>query len=474
MIRSVSKALLAILLVAFLWIGCGCAEKSSVGLTSDIPSSKATEAVLKDLTSQWTMTIHPTPAGTPIQTPIPMPSSTLPQEPGHPSSSTPSKTATPTLLLEPTLTLDPSVFRAITIWYTRITYTYSEGGNASERKAAAELWRVQGDGSGRRKLFSKEIEGEWNVSLRHLTLSHDGSMLAFTQIVDKMETSRWSSSLWLANADASELRETVGKDDDEPGSPDWSKDDEIAFLTKERPMFPAWSPDDSFLAFVDYVGLSQGIPGVICVLNVESGQWEKLGEGEVFAWSPDGGTLAIHTEHHRATVPGLQFIDLKGGSKSVVELPPSISLDSLDWSASTQLIVAQGVNHEQPVHPVLIIHPYDGSNEIAVNSGCLGCAAKWSPDGEMILFKKHVQDMAALYVIDLDSGDARSIMSKIAVTSEGVWSPDSRYVLVQSEVEGNGLYIVSVKSGQYWKIPNIGGDSEDVWFSSYDWLFTTQ
>jgi hypothetical protein len=52
-----------------------------------------------------------------------------------------------------------------------------------------------------------------------------------------------------------------------------------------------------------------------------------------------------------------------------------------------------------------------------------------------------------------------------------VWSPDSRWVLVKSEVKGKGLYIVSAADGQYWKIPNVGGDAKGAGFDSYAWLF---
>jgi Tol biopolymer transport system component len=42
-----------------------------------------------------------------------------------------------------------------------------------------------------------------------------------------------------------------------------------------------------------------------------------------------------------------------------------------------------------------------------------------------------------LHILDWDTGDERLVMSNVGWF--GVWSPDSRLILVESQVQGNGL-----------------------------------
>jgi len=199
-------------------------------------------------------------------------------------------------------------------------------------------------------------------------------------------------------------------------------------------------------------------------LDVESGQWWKIGEGEILDWSPDGSMLAVHSANRYAATSALQILNLDGTVYSAIELSP-FNFDflfNLDWSETTGLIAIQGGSEERPgTYPVFVIDPYSDSKKLVLEDSYHGYSPQWSPDGKQISFERVVEDVENLYVLDLDSGEVRLVMPN--VTGGGIWSPDSRLMLVRSEVDGDGLYIVSVSDGSYWKIPNVEGSTSLAW-----------
>jgi Tol biopolymer transport system component len=360
----------------------------------------------------------------------------------------------------PRPTLDPSILQGVSILYACSPDFHSEA------PEAAELWQIRADGTRRQKLFAtEELSGEWNTWLGSLQLSHDGQLLAFIQYVKTREINADASSLWVMNVDGSNPRELVGAYKQQPGSSNWSPEDDMAFWKKPRPVSPVWAPDDMKLAFVDYLGVGVSEPGKVGVLDVASSQWRQVGEGEVCDWSPDGRSLAIHSGSRYAAVQDLQIVDLEGNTQSAIEMPHYTFL-ALDWSATTGLILVKAKDLEKPEAPVLAINPRDGSRQVTIERDA--GYPQWSPDGERISFASVTDSQWDLYILDPDSGQKQLVMPQ--VDSSGVWSPDSRLILVQSSAEGNGLYVVSVSEGQTWKVPNLEGDQTRC-SSGYTWLF---
>jgi Tol biopolymer transport system component len=361
--------------------------------------------------------------------------------------------------------MDPGMLQDISVFYTCAPDFNSDA------LEAAEIWKIQADGSLRQKLFVTEaVRGDWITWLSSLQLSRNGQMMTFIQFFTTREIMADAGSLWVVNVDGSRPRELVSKYDLIPGSATWSAEDDVAFWRKPRPISPIWAPDSSRLAFVDALSIGANEPGAVCILDVESGNWRAWGEGEVFDWSPDGSELAIHSASRYAVTNDLQVADIEGNTESVIALPPSTYLLSLDWSVSTGSIVAQSRDLETPDLLVSVIDPRDSSHRVVIEDRHVSYP-QWSPNGKMISFVRSAGDTHGLYILDLDSGDMRMIMSQVHPPI--VWSPDGHLVLVRSEVKGNGLYIVSVSGGQYWKIPALE-DDEQMCFGSYTWLFPPQ
>lgn len=378
----------------------------------------------------------------------------------------------PTCISTPTSApvFNSSWLRDVTVFYEYGILTHSIEHNKAE--GVSEIWRVQADGSGKQRLvLGDKLEKNWIARLGDLVLSHDGRRLAFIQVTELWKTRTWSTGLWVINIDGSGLREWVGQNlsGTKPGSSMWSNEDEIVFDTKSRPGILTWSLNDNWLAFVDLVGPEyEGVPGTICLLNSENGELKTVGEGEIYAWSPDGKLLAVRSQKPDAETYDLRIVDLDGKIESVVTLPYSLILYSIDWSKSRNVIVAEA--EEGSAHPILIIDPVTGEKQIIIRD--IGTywvgSPQWSPDGSMILVERYDQADLNLYILDPDTGQMRLLFPQVGIRA--IWSPDSKWVLVQSEIEGKGLYIVSVVDGQYWKIPNVDVEAGGG-FNSYDWWF---
>jgi hypothetical protein len=474
-----------------LCLGVGCAADPKILHTPVLRTPTTTVATWTSLAFQPTSaavstypaTLVPTLTFTSPPTPSPIPtrvSSVPDQTPTR--ISFPSLSPTPTRIPSPTIRpvytppytsssiLAPS--EDVTVFFVRSVFTDSVEPRRAEE--TSEIWRIQADGSNKQKLLAEKLEPNWLVGFGAPELSHNRQLLAFTESIDLWPTSIWSSSLWLMNVDGSDLRGLVSISDVKPGSPEWSDEDLAAFNTKPKPLSPAWSPDDSKIAFVDF---DHYAPSAVCVLEVESGQWRKVGEGEVFAWSPGGSGLAIRSNQAVAATHALRVIDLNGQVRASVDLPSSAFLLSLDWSVAADLIVALDIGWNGGVYRIYVIDPESGHKEVVVEDTyekykAVGYDPQWSPNGKMISFARMNRDVRELYVLRLDTRDIQIVASQVGPTS--VWSPDSRFILTQSNIEGNGVYIISVSDGQYWKIPNLDGDTEGVAFTSYSWLFPLQ
>ncbi len=383
-------------------------------------------------------------------------------------------TQAPTPLAQPSSSpvLQRSWIRNVTVFYEY--GIYKESGDPFEGDAKAEgtsdIWRIQGDGSGKRRLLLGDtLQGNWLAGYADFALSHDGRRLAFVQTIDLRWTSTWPTSLWTMNTDGSEVREWIGhlQSDTKPGSPAWTIEDDGALESKPRPVSLTWCPDDTCIAYVDAVEQL----GIVHILNLRSGGTQVVGEGDDYTWSPDGLTLAMRASWGTARSHDLQIVSPSGQLAATIPLSEWDYMYSLDWSASRGLIVAQA--EDGYAHPILIIDPCTGEKRVLLDDiGKSVGYPKWSPDGSMILVGRLEQDVRNLYILNPDTGRMRFLLPR--ASSLAVWSPDSRWVLVESEVKGEGLYIVSAADGQYWKIPNTDGEVEGAGFNSYDWLFPEQ
>jgi TolB protein len=168
----------------------------------------------------------------------------------------------------------------------------------------------------------------------------------------------------------------------------------------------AWSSDGSKLALV---------ADSLCVMNSDGTAKRSLGVGATFAaWKPDGSKIAyistalggqqqneIYTINPNGTGP--VRITFDGASKS-----------SLDWSPDgTKMVYAAPLG-------IYVINA-DGTG---LNSPTTGRDARWSPDGQRIIFVTDaLNGNEEIYTVRLDGSDPQNLSRNAANDLGPDWGP---------------------------------------------------
>lgn len=187
---------------------------------------------------------------------------------------------------------------------------------------------------------------------------------------------------------------------------------------------PAWSPDGAWIAFVS----DRGGQADLWRIRVDGGEAERLTEVETgvadFAWSPDGSRIAF-----------------------LMRDPESEEEKARQREKRDARLVDRAFRHVR-LHVVPVEPDADGErpvrlltdDDFSVGQGFSGRAFDWSPDGGEIVFSHlptpRVDDwpLADLSVVDVESGEVRSLVATGAAATEPHYSPDgTRIAYVASD-----------------------------------------
>jgi Tol biopolymer transport system component len=249
------------------------------------------------------------------------------------------------------------------------------------------------------------------------------------------------------------------------------------------------SPDRSQLLVIPGGVLTPPITGG--VLSIDGGNFEQLELRDPTlnlipqAWSPDGARIAFEgwddSDPDRIGVYTARASDLRDVVR--VTKAPGLPHDiPLDYSPDgTQLVFYRAVRAE-PHFPIdiggsLWVVNVDGSNahRLDTRGAKPGWWARWSPDGESILFPtERLQPTGALWTIGPDGSD----LTKVFEDAEGrfatvpTWSPDGSQILFTLNVtkdsfvhDPNGLYVVDADgSGLTLVVGGSGFKSSPEWW----------
>ncbi len=212
--------------------------------------------------------------------------------------------------------------------------------------------------------------------------SHDGRRLAFTAPDDA-----GAQRIWTSAADGSEAAPVVtdADCDVEEGYPAWSPDDsEIAFMCLHGPQERA---------DLDVVDLETGATRTVVAATAETNAWAPR-------WSPDGESLTFNLEHVTdgtfdgsavATAPS------SGGVPTIVSPKELTSAGYPDWSPDGTSIVfaTYGIAEFPPdvkgASNLYSVAP-DGSGLRRITRYAIGGPragwATWTPDGKQLVFTR--------------------------------------------------------------------------------------
>ncbi len=244
-------------------------------------------------------------------------------------------------------------------------------------------------------------------------LSPDGSQIAFAAQQSDAGKNATSSAIWLVNA-------RVGK-----GERQLTNLENATHDTQ-----PCWSPDGKTLAFIsDRSGSPQ-----IHLLSMNGGearQVSRLSQGvSEYNWRPDGTALLAHS-------PWKPEDD---------QLQPDTSATSIVYTRLDEQWDDVGFKHGR--HQQLWLIPLDGEAARLTSEPADVVSSCWSPDGSEIAFcanRRPDPDLiasAALWVLNVASGQMRRLSPETGLAQMPAWSPDGQsiaYYYSEDQTEASNI-----------------------------------
>ena len=253
-----------------------------------------------------------------------------------------------------------------------------------------ELWTVSPDGTGETKVAFSVPGGVNGVAW-----APDGSSMAVSVEVNP-GTERGQFHLYVANADGGDARRlTEGVSD----------------------RFPAWSPDGSRIAFTR--DLSDGNQEIF-VINADGPGETQLtdtdGANMQPTWSPDGTRIAF-TSTRGGTVDGnseIYVMNADGSQQRRITDNPGWD-GAPDWSSDGRIAYTS----DGPEPGVYVVDPDVGQPDLLVaDPDPFSLFIAWSPDARSLAFASRRDADAALFVLDVATGD----MARVA-EGDLLWGP---------------------------------------------------
>ena len=209
--------------------------------------------------------------------------------------------------------------------------------------------------------------------------------------------------------------------------------------------FPAWSPDDSRLAFIGY----QGNDRIATTSSVFTTAPDGTNIVQAFSsglylphnlyWSPDGKRLTFLTSTTGSTASALQIVPAAGGEATRLDAGNPFYWS---WAPDGSTIVVHAGGAGAAYQSRLAFLNVEGAvyeEGLALRPAAFQTPA-WSPDGSRLLVAVQSGDQAELVMTNRD-GSLFRVLHRSPVAPLFAWSPDGRQVayIVRSRDEEGGL-----------------------------------
>jgi TolB protein len=312
---------------------------------------------------------------------------------------------------------------------------------------AGDLYLIQPDGNGRRKLASGELLQSIAFSPRQArngqglyswpVWSPDGSRLACFRMVNDDEEN--TDGLYIFDATSSLVLHSY----EAPGL---------------RPIYAYWAPNNQHLAV-----LLGGQGGLLLGLWPTPGnpQPKAVAHGApfYFNWRADARALLVHSGDDSETTEGhsVSLLDIESGKRQLVSRAPA-AFGPPSWSADGKWLAygdrsKEEKKEKEKVQSALMVAAADGSAAKSFGTLPEKIAMEWCPTQPLLAVatSSFVGDplLEELQVIDVPSGKTRTVIKDNFAAY--FWSPNGERILYAKRKLGTDLWawaVVEVKDGK--------------------------
>jgi Tol biopolymer transport system component len=191
---------------------------------------------------------------------------------------------------------------------------------------------------------------------------------------------------------------------------------------------PYWSRDDKQIAFFVPVGNPDGVAAGVWIMNSDGSGRQRMFDGEVPCYSPDGGRIAY------ASGGGLYVYDTLDGTSKQVATEGFTDITGPAWSPDGRQLAFVNSPSGQPSQ--LAIVDASGSGPPKVRwTGNLSVHLNWAP-GTKILLGITKDRVRRPYSIDPNTNDEPEPLKNQdigRINNDGSWSPDGRRITFISD-----------------------------------------
>jgi Tol biopolymer transport system component len=237
-------------------------------------------------------------------------------------------------------------------------------------------------------------------------------LIAFTRV------SNASRSIYVTSPDGSDVRPLIG-------------------LSGNNDM-PAWSPDNSHIAWSGEAGISVATSEGNGVTQITDGGTKDRDP----AWSPDGSIIVFAGNRDGD-------FDLYAQRRAHPELVQLTRNDGVDdrhpsWSAVTNRIAFS--SNRDSGFDIWTMKP-DGTDAAKVTDDpARDEDPAWSPDGSRIAFTSDREGSPAIFVMHADGTGIERLGTGSAIETDAAWSPDGRFIAFHRAGAHSAIVIVDVAS----------------------------
>ena len=319
-----------------------------------------------------------------------------------------------------------------------------------EGGSATALYRIAVVGGEPRKIIDNAYDGDW---------SRDGRQIAFGRHGAGRDR---ISTICLANADGSAVRE-------------------IASATSEELLSPRWSPDGEWVAMTRQPRGTAA--GAVLLLHLPSGNRKVLTRKEAHgalsavAWSRDGKSvvyaeledLSAGVLRRRGSGAAIVRQDIRGGTSRVLLRNPHAAADTVDFTGNGSLVFCEDVSRQN-------------LREIALGSG----TARWlsrgmsvdrqpsyARDGRSVVFASDRGGNVDLWEVTLETGSLHRLTDHRGVDWDPHSTADGKAILWSSNRAGHfEIWSATIDGASPQQVTRDGVDAENPSTpASGEWIF---